>query len=63
MADWTPEVGDGVVYRPYPGAPAEDGTVTELRSGGLVLVLYVGDRTAKATRITDLEPLSPPRSS
>lgn len=54
--DWTPAIGDWVIYRPYPGAPAEDGEVTEVRSAGLVLVRYRGDRTAKATYVRDLTP-------
>lgn len=45
--------GDWVVYRPHPNAPAEDGEVIEVR-GDLVMVLYGGDRTAKATRPADL---------
>lgn len=28
------EVGQGVVYRPYPGAEPEQGVVTELRAAG-----------------------------
>lgn len=47
-------VGDWVVYIPYPGAQAEDGEVTEVRGNGIVMVLYRGDRTAKATREADL---------
>lgn len=35
------QVGDGVVYRPYPGAPAEDGVVTKLSNDpSLVFVRY-----------------------
>lgn len=49
-------VGMGVVYRPHPDAPAEDGDVTEIRPP-LVMVRYVGDRTAKATHPRDLTPL------
>lgn len=52
--------GDWVVYRPYPGAPAEDGEVTEIR-GDLVMVRYRGDVTAKATRPSDLEVMTPAR--
>lgn len=50
----TPFVGDWVVYRPHPGAPAEDGEVVEIRDNGIVMVRYRGDITAKATRIEDL---------
>lgn len=47
--------GQAVVYRAYPGAPAEDGTV--IRSNDrYVFVLYRGDATAKATNPTNLEP-------
>lgn len=48
-------VGDWVVYRPHPDAPAEDGEITEIRNEGLVLVRYEGDRVAKPTRTVDLE--------
>lgn len=41
-------VGSGVVYRPYPGGPAEDGEITEVR-GPWVFVRYAGDGIAKAT--------------
>lgn len=53
---WTPEVGDWVIYRPHPDAPAEDGQVTAVLDGGMVRVLYRGDWTAKATRVADLTP-------
>lgn len=53
---WEPEIGDKVVYAPL-GAegPREIGVVEEIR-GGMAMVLYLGDRTAKSTRIEDLEP-------
>lgn len=56
----TPEqatVGRGVVYRPHPGARAEDGQIvaTHALDAGMVHVLYRGDSTAKATRLADLE--------
>ena len=49
-------IGTGVVYRPYPGAKAEDGVITGVNEE-YVLVHYVGDRAPKATRPEDLEPL------
>jgi len=49
-------VGAGVVYRPVHG-PAEDGTIVAVNDR-YVMVLYVGDRTAKATRAEDLSFLS-----
>lgn len=60
----TPEqarVGRGVVYRPRPDAPAEDGQIVSMRAlgAGLVHVLYRGDETPKSTRLTDLEPAAP----
>ena len=55
MSEWAPVVGDWVVYRPSHGA-SEDGEVTALRGSGLVMVLYHGDRQAKATHLRDLEP-------
>lgn len=50
--------GMGVVYRSHPTAIAEDGDVIEIRPP-YVMVRYVGDRTAKATRPEDLEPTQP----
>lgn len=51
--------GDGVVYRPYPGAPAEDGVVTALSTDPtLVFVRYrdqAPDAAGKATRVADLQ--------
>ena len=41
-------IGAGVVYRPHPDAPAEDGTITSVNER-YVFVLYAGDRTPKAT--------------
>jgi hypothetical protein len=46
-------IGRGVVYRPYPGAQGEDGTITRV-SDFHVFVHYVGDRAPKATRAEDL---------
>lgn len=40
-------VGAGVVYRPYPGAQAEDGDITTV-TDRYVFVRFVGDRTSKA---------------
>lgn len=48
------EKDDWVIYRPYPGAQAEDGRVTKVGET-LVHVLYKGDTTAKATHPKDLE--------
>ncbi len=39
--------GDAVVYRPHPGAQAEDGEVVRTNDS-YVFVLFVGDRAAKA---------------
>lgn len=58
MADWKPQVGDWVVYCPGHG-PREDGEVTSIRSQGMVMVLYRGDRYAKATYVRDLVPGNP----
>ena len=57
LAQAAASVGAGVVYRPYPGAPAEDGTIVSVNDT-YVMVLYVGDRTPKATRAADLSLLS-----
>jgi len=46
-------IGVGVVYQPHPGAQAEDGDIVAVNST-FVMVRYVGDRTAKATRPEDL---------
>lgn len=52
-------IGHGVVYRPYPGARAEDGTIHSISpSGRYVFVLYTGDRAPKATDPADLELLA-----
>jgi len=50
-------VGRGVVYRAHPEARPEDGRITSVHAldTGIVHVLYRGDSTAKATRLTDLE--------
>lgn len=54
-----PQVGDPVVYRPYDGAPAEDGVVTKLSADpSLVFVKYTGqhpDATGQATPVHRLE--------
>lgn len=55
IEDCTP--GTGVVYRPHPDARAEDGTVIRVSDSGLVFVLYVGDRSPKATPASLLTPL------
>ena len=41
-------IGAGVVYRPHPDAPAEDGVVASVNDH-FVFVLYAGDRFPKAT--------------
>ena len=46
-------IGSGVVYRPHPSAPAEDGEIVRVTDFH-VFVQYVGDRTPKATRAEDL---------
>lgn len=51
-------LGMGVVYRPSGGGKAEDGDVVGVNKLGMVMVRYVGDRLAKATRPEDLEPLN-----
>lgn len=56
-ADFQP--GDGVVYRPYPGGPAEDGTVVRTNEH-YVFVLYAGDREPKSTLPGDLTHLRGP---
>ena len=45
--------GDWVIYRPSHGGEAEDGEVIRV-TDDLVMVLYCGDRTPKATRPEDL---------
>lgn len=51
-------VGQGVVYRPHPGADPEQGYVTGVNApAGLVYVRYGSDQHSKATRADDLEPL------
>lgn len=47
-------IGSGVVYRPYPGAPAEDGEITSVNDS-YVFVRFVGDRQSKACRAEDLK--------
>jgi hypothetical protein len=53
------EVGMWVIYQPHPGAPVEDGEVTEIR-GDLVMVRYRIGATAKATYPGDLRPGATP---
>jgi hypothetical protein len=53
----TPQPGDGVVYRPFPGAQPEDGVVVRVGESGLVFVRYRDSETPKATRLEDLERL------
>lgn len=53
---WTPEQDERVLYQPHSDAAPEPGVVTEFISSTLVRVLYDGDTTAKATRISDLTP-------
>lgn len=57
-------VGAGVVYRPNGGnyPTSEDGTIVSVNDR-FVMVLYVGDRTPKATRPEDLSFLSQGRQS
>jgi hypothetical protein len=50
-------IGHGVVYRSYPGANGEDGTITSVNDS-YVFVLYAGGTTPKATRPADLELLA-----
>jgi len=52
------DVGRAVVYVPYPGAQAEDGTITSVNDD-YVFVRYAGDNASKATRPEDLQWLSP----
>lgn len=40
-------IGAGVIYRPYPGAQAEDGNITGV-SSAYVFVHFTGDRASKA---------------
>jgi hypothetical protein len=56
MGDFAP--GDGIVYRPYPGAPAEDGVVVRT-TDEYVFVRYRGSETPKATRREDLRHADP----
>jgi hypothetical protein len=63
--DWTPAVGDPVVYRAFPGAQPEDGVITKLSTDPtLVFVRYVGQRpdaAGQATRVRGLELAGPRR--
>ena len=46
-------VGDPVVYRPYPGAPGEDGVVSGFSADtSLVFVRYVGQHPTAAGKAT-----------
>lgn len=51
-------VGAEVRYHPYPGARSEVGEIVAVNDS-LVFVLYLGDRTAKATRPEDLTLVEP----
>ena len=48
-------IGDGVIYRPYPGARTEDGQIVRVNTRW-VFVLYRGDATPKATSADQLAP-------
>lgn len=52
------EVGDGVVYRAHPDAEPEQGIVTEIRAGG-VMVRYSVLGPAKLTPASMLTRLAP----
>lgn len=54
------QVGAGVVYRPHPGAPAEDGEIVRV-TARWVFVRYRGDTHPKATAAEQLTLLSVPR--
>lgn len=54
MEEAAASIGAGVVYRPRPDAPAEDGDITST-SASFVFVRFVGDRQVKACRPEDLE--------
>lgn len=52
--------GDSVVYRPHPGAPAEDGVVVRMSDDpSLAFVRYRGSETPMATRVADLTRAAP----
>lgn len=57
IAEAERHIGAGVIYRPYPGAPAEDGEITSV-SASYVFVQFTGDRHRKACRPADLELLA-----
>lgn len=51
-------VGDAVVYRPYPGGPAEDGVVTGFNADcSLVFVRYRDQHPGAAGKATPLSML------
>lgn len=47
-------IGAGVVYRPNPSVPVEDGEIVSVNDA-YVFVRYTGDRSAKATHPSMLE--------
>lgn len=51
-------IGEGVVYRPYPGADPEEGTITSV-SDSFAFVRYGRQRGSAATSPADLELLTP----
>lgn len=56
------DIGRRVVYRPFPGAVCEEGTITDIPA--LIRVLYVfvrygNDTHSEATRVAHLEWVSP----
>ena len=53
LAEAAASIGAGVVYRPGDWASPEDGMIVSVNDQ-YVMVLYVGDRTPKATRAEDL---------
>lgn len=57
------KVGDPVVYRPYDGAPAEDGVVTGLSNDpSLAFVKYAGQHPDAAGQATPVHRLERARS-
>jgi hypothetical protein len=47
-------IGAEVLYRPYPGAPVEEGEIASV-SKSYVFVQFTGDRHRKACRPADLQ--------
>jgi hypothetical protein len=47
-------LGMKVIYRPYPSARPDLGVITELVGDRQARVLYLGDRIAKLTQLSDL---------